>query len=88
MLAGRLDIASRTFEVRPVPIPRPRRAEVRISVRAAGVCLSDVHLIGGLVSPPRSSTGQITLGHEVAGVVDTLGAGRAELRRRRSAHHQ
>lgn len=74
MLAGRLDIATREFDVRAVPVPEPRTSEVRVRVRAAGVCLSDAHLISGLVSPQRQSDGQITLGHEVAGTVDKLGS--------------
>ena len=38
---------------------------VRVHVKAAGICGSDLHLIdGGLVSK------DVTLGHEIAGVTD------------------
>ncbi|MFD8295090.1 alcohol dehydrogenase catalytic domain-containing protein [Streptomyces sp. SID2999] len=78
MLAGRLRLDSRTFAVEEVPIPVPGPGEVLIEVRAAGVCLSDVHLIDGSLSPffpvdAVTKAGAVTLGHEVAGVVHTLG---------------
>ena len=71
MLAARLDPTSRRFAVDWVPTPEPADDEVRIAVRAAGVCLSDLHLIDG--SLPLTG-GPVTLGHEVAGVVESLGA--------------
>jgi threonine dehydrogenase-like Zn-dependent dehydrogenase len=58
-----------------VPVPAPGPGQVRIKVGAAGVCLSDVHLISGLVGPLRNADAERTLGHEVAGTVDALGAG-------------
>ncbi|MFF8726649.1 zinc-binding dehydrogenase [Streptomyces sp. NPDC015171] len=78
MLAGRLRLDTRTFAVEEVPIPVPGPGEVLIEVRAAGVCLSDVHLIDGSLSPffpvdAVTKAGAVTLGHEVAGVVHTLG---------------
>lgn len=74
MLAGRLETASRTFAVREVPEPEPGRGEVRVRVRAAGVCLSDVHLIDGSLRPSFSGLAEVTLGHEVAGEIDALGS--------------
>lgn len=61
-----------------VPVPEAGFGEVRIQVAAAGVCLSDVHLIAGVRSPQISerNRGQLrTLGHEVSGTVDQIGAG-------------
>jgi D-arabinose 1-dehydrogenase-like Zn-dependent alcohol dehydrogenase len=55
---------------RPVPEPGPR--QVRVRVRACGVCHSDVVTKEGLlpgISYPRVP------GHEVAGVIDEVGAG-------------
>ncbi|QFS90407.1 L-threonine 3-dehydrogenase [Mycobacterium sp. THAF192] len=74
MLAGRLNVETKEFCVKEVPVPSPGPDDVRIKVGAAGVCLSDVHLISGMVSPPRITTGELTLGHEVAGTVEALGA--------------
>lgn len=78
MLAGRLRLDTRTFAVEEVPIPVPGPGEILVEVRAAGVCLSDIHLIDGSLSPffptdAVTKAGAVTLGHEVAGVVDTLG---------------
>ncbi|MCW4385575.1 zinc-binding dehydrogenase [Salinibacterium sp. SYSU T00001] len=74
MLAGRLTISTREFSVERVPVPEPARGEVRVKVGAAGVCLSDVHLIEGLLTPSLLDGDVVTLGHEVSGTVDTLGA--------------
>lgn len=73
MLAGRLEISIRRFTVRDVPVPEPGPGQVRIRVRAAGVCLSDVHLIDGSLTPPFLDGDEVTLGHEVAGELDVLG---------------
>lgn len=74
MLAGRLDFRTRAFAVEEVPVPVPQAGEVLIEVRAAGVCLSDVHLIDGTLRP-FEPVEAVTLGHEVAGVIHTLGPG-------------
>lgn len=73
MLAGRLNPSAGTFEMRTVPIPEPGPGQVRIRVRAAGVCLSDVHLIDGSLRPAFLDAEEVTLGHEVAGEIDVVG---------------
>ncbi|MER5704982.1 zinc-binding dehydrogenase [Micromonospora sp. NPDC002296] len=73
MLAGRLHVADRRLRMETVPVPEPDRGQVRIRVEAAGVCLSDVHLIDGTLTPLYLPGDVVTLGHEVAGVVDALG---------------
>ncbi|GAA3447465.1 zinc-binding dehydrogenase [Planomonospora venezuelensis] len=73
MLAGRLDVRAKTFAVEEVPVPEPGPGQVRIRVKAAGVCLSDVHLIDGSIRPLFLPADKVTLGHEVSGVVDALG---------------
>ncbi|MFD4370104.1 alcohol dehydrogenase catalytic domain-containing protein [Streptomyces sp. NPDC058486] len=60
------------------PRAGPGSGKVLIEVRAAGVCLSDVHLIDGSISPfhPAGAVTKaraLTLGHEGAGVVHALG---------------
>ncbi|MER7081336.1 D-arabinose 1-dehydrogenase, Zn-dependent alcohol dehydrogenase family [Saccharopolyspora kobensis] len=72
MLAGRLHVPSGKFRVEEVPVPVPGPGEVLIEVKAAGVCLSDVHLIDGSLKP-FVPVEEITLGHEVAGVIHSLG---------------
>lgn len=53
------------------PIPEPGRGEVRIKVQACGVCHSDVLAKMGGFPGQRYPT---VPGHEVAGVIDALGA--------------
>jgi threonine dehydrogenase-like Zn-dependent dehydrogenase len=74
MLAGRLNMETRKFAVREVPVPSPGPGQVLIRVRAAGVCLSDVHLIDGSLTPRFLRVPEVTLGHEVAGEIESLGA--------------
>lgn len=75
MLAGRLNVKTREFAMKRVPVPEPGHGQVRIKMQAAGVCLSDVHLIDGTLSPLFLQGDEVTLGHEVAGTVDVLGEG-------------
>lgn len=74
MLAGRLNMETREFAVREVAVPEPGPGQVLIRVRAAGVCLSDVHLIDGSLTPRFLRVPEVTLGHEVAGEIEALGA--------------
>lgn len=73
MTAVRADLQAHTVSVEEVPVPTPGPGEIRIAVKAAGVCLSDVHLVEGTISPLFLDGHVVTLGHEVAGVVDALG---------------
>lgn len=75
MRAGRITVSTRTFSVVDLPTPDAGAGQVRIKVEAAGVCLSDVHFLEGVLSPGHLVGDQVTLGHEVAGVVDQVGAG-------------
>ena len=73
MLAGRLDLETLEFAVEEVPVPAPGPGEVLIKVAAAGVCLSDLHLIDGTLRLPDAPASKVTLGHEVAGTVHAIG---------------
>ena len=75
MKAGRITVSTRKFEVKDIPMPHPGSGEVRIKVGAAGVCLSDVHFLDGTLSPGYLKGDEVTLGHEVAGTIDSLGEG-------------
>ncbi|GAB3202413.1 zinc-binding dehydrogenase [Geodermatophilus arenarius] len=75
MLAGRLNVRTKQFEVKEVPRPVPGPGQVLVEVRAAGICLSDVHLVDGTLNPLFLQGEEVTLGHEVAGVVAGLGDG-------------
>ncbi|MBJ6623033.1 zinc-binding dehydrogenase [Streptomyces sp. DHE17-7] len=75
MLAARLHVPSRTLRLEEVPRPQPGPGEVLVKVEAAGVCLSDVHLIDGTLTPLLLQGDTVTLGHEVSGTVAEVGAG-------------
>jgi propanol-preferring alcohol dehydrogenase len=71
MRAARIfdDLSLRLDEV-AVPVPGPGQVLVRI--RAAGVCGTDLHILDGMIKPDPYP---MTLGHEVAGVVEMAGDG-------------
>jgi propanol-preferring alcohol dehydrogenase len=52
--------------------PQPGPGELRLKVRACGVCRTDLHVADGELPPARSS---IVPGHEIVGVVDAVGTG-------------
>jgi propanol-preferring alcohol dehydrogenase len=70
------------LEHREEPTPKPRGTEVLLRVTAAGICHSDLHIWDGffdLGEGKRLELGKVgaklplTLGHEIAGVVEALG---------------
>jgi len=76
MLAARLHLGpERRLELDEIPTPEPGPDHVLLEVEAAGVCLSDVHLIDGTLTPLFLRGDVVTLGHEVAGTVHALGPG-------------
>jgi alcohol dehydrogenase, propanol-preferring len=60
-----------TTALREVPVPEPGPGEVLIRVAAAGACHSDLHKIDN----PAPKNVPITLGHEIAGRIETTGPG-------------
>src|SRR5579875_908236 len=60
------------------PIPEPGPGQLRVRVRACGVCRTDLHLAEGDLAPRRPL---VVPGHEVVGIVDAIGqqAGRFAL---------
>ena len=61
--------------VEALTLDPPGHGEVRIAVRAAGVCGSDRHVIDGEWNVPLPAV----MGHEAAGVVEAIGQGVREL---------
>lgn len=59
--------------VREIADPAPGEGQVVISVHAAGICGSDLHIRQG--RPPVEMRYPVALGHEFAGVVDAVGPG-------------
>src|SRR3989475_7950570 len=78
MKAVQVPKAGADFEIVEREIPQPGAGQVRIHVQACGICHSDVITKEGLlpgITYPRVP------GHEVAGVIDELGAGVKEWRK-------
>jgi propanol-preferring alcohol dehydrogenase len=71
MKALRLIAIGSPLEEHAIDVPRVGPDDVLIRVRAAGICHSDAHYRGGV--PPVARL-PLTLGHEVAGVVEKAGA--------------
>ena len=81
MLAVRSHAAGEPLRIEEVPLPEPSRTEIRVRVAGCGVCHTDLHI--ARTSRIRVER-PITLGHEVAGWIDAVGAGAsAELRHAR-----
>jgi len=70
MKAVRLVEIGRPLEMHDIPVPEVGSQDVLVRVKAAGICHSDAHYRAG-VSPVRPLP--MTLGHEVAGVVEEIG---------------
>jgi S-(hydroxymethyl)glutathione dehydrogenase/alcohol dehydrogenase len=58
-------------EVVELRLPEVGPGQVRVGIRAAGVCHSDLSMVNGTLSPPHP----LVLGHEAAGEVLEAGAG-------------
>ena len=72
MRSVRVTRAKGPLELAELPIPEPGPGSARVRVEACGICHSDVFTKEGLfpgIQFPRAP------GHEVAGVIDTVGAG-------------
>jgi propanol-preferring alcohol dehydrogenase len=71
MKAVRLVQPGQPLELHDVPMPSPGPHDVLVRVKAAGICHSDAHYRAGISSVEPLP---MTLGHEVAGVVEQAGS--------------
>ncbi|HKO21144.1 MAG TPA: zinc-dependent alcohol dehydrogenase family protein [Candidatus Eisenbacteria bacterium] len=67
-------VATSPLHLRDIPDPEPGLGEVRVRVRACGVCRTDLHVIEGDLPPHKLP---IVPGHQVVGIVDRMGPGAA-----------
>jgi propanol-preferring alcohol dehydrogenase len=76
MRAHRLDhqaaIESNPLSLIELPDPVPSAGELRVRVRACGVCRTDLHVVEGDLRPKALP---VTPGHQIVGIVDALGPG-------------
>lgn len=70
MKAVRFIGVNQPLQMQDIPVPEIGERDVLVKVKAAGVCHSDAHYRAG-ISPVRPVP--LTLGHEVAGVVEKIG---------------
>ncbi|MGI0018492.1 MAG: alcohol dehydrogenase [Nitrosotalea sp.] len=82
MKAARIVRVKEPLDIQTLETPNPRGAQVLIKVQSAGVCHSDIHLWEGGYDGPAGSfmkttdrgvTYPLTPGHEVAGIIDSMG---------------
>jgi propanol-preferring alcohol dehydrogenase len=80
--AARIVKVNEKLEIQQLETPKPRGPQVLVKVQSSGVCHSDIHLwegyyegVGGqlLKTTDRGVNYPLTPGHEVAGIVDSLG---------------
>lgn len=70
MKAVRFIGVNKPLEMQEIPIPEIGERDILVRVKAAGICHSDAHYRAG-ISPVKPIP--LTLGHEVAGVVEKIG---------------
>jgi propanol-preferring alcohol dehydrogenase len=82
MKAARIVNVNEPLQIQEVQTPKPKGSQILIKVQSSGVCHSDVHVwegyyegIGGqpLKTTDRGVKYPLTPGHEIAGIVDSLG---------------
>lgn len=71
MKAVRFVGINKPLEMQEIPVPEIGERDILVKVKAAGICHSDAHYRAG-VSPVSFTP--LTLGHEVSGVVEKIGA--------------
>ena len=76
MRAAVLTEVNKPLQILDLEQEGPKAGEVRVQVKAAGVCLSDYHVMNGDWPLPLP----MVLGHEAAGIVAELGPGVANVR--------
>jgi len=82
MKASRIVKLNEPLQVQELQIPTPKGAQILIKIQSSGVCHSDVHVWEGyyegidgqlLKTTDRGVKYPLTPGHEIAGIVDSLG---------------
>ena len=61
------------LEIREVPEPQVQPGQVKIEIKAAGICGSDIHIYHSDIAIPVRSP--VVIGHEFSGVVVAVGEG-------------
>ncbi|MER0443891.1 zinc-binding dehydrogenase [Streptomyces sp. Edi4] len=75
MKAIRFAGAGRPLSLETVPDPEPGPGWVVVDIEAAGLCHSDLHIMSGMDLGDLTVKSPVTLGHEGAGVISSVGEG-------------
>ncbi|MEU9193015.1 zinc-binding dehydrogenase [Streptomyces hundungensis] len=75
MKAIRFAGAGRPLNMETVPDPKPGPGWVVVDIEAAGLCHSDLHIMSGMDLGDLTVKAPLTLGHEGAGVISSVGEG-------------
>jgi propanol-preferring alcohol dehydrogenase len=70
MRAMLLDAPKSLLRLGDLPIPKPKRGQLLIRVRACGICRTDLHIIDGELTHPKLP---LVLGHQIVGTVAEIG---------------
>ena len=70
MLAARLHAPKQEISLDDIPVPAVGPNDALVKLQAMGVCHSDLHIVNGMLVPPKYP---VTLGHEGAGIVEKIG---------------
>lgn len=73
MRAARLHEYKKPLVLEDVPIPEVQADEILVRVTAAGMCRTDLQVMDGYFQSYAPWTPPLTLGHEIAGVVQQIG---------------
>ena len=72
MRAVRYHGPKQPLRLESVPKPTPKPGEVLVKIAAAGICHTELHFLSGLLN---LGVHPVTLGHEVVGAIEEVGAG-------------
>lgn len=72
MRAMILEAPGAPLVLRTLPLPTPGPGEVRLRVKACGVCRTDLHVVDGELPDPALP---LIPGHEIVGIVEATGPG-------------
>ncbi|WP_170450824.1 NADPH:quinone oxidoreductase family protein [Ruegeria arenilitoris] len=78
MLAYQIQSAGEQAKLREIPVPAPAEGQIRVAIRACGLNFADLLMQKGTYQDTPAAP--FTLGLEVAGVVDAIGAGVSHLK--------
>jgi propanol-preferring alcohol dehydrogenase len=71
MQAMVLEAPRSPLKLTEMPIPEPSARQLRLRVRACGVCRTDLHILDGELTEPKLP---LVPGHEIVGRVEAIGA--------------